>query len=150
MKYFLAQLAVIVLFTSCSRMQEPEFIGIENVSMDGLGLKTSAVRLDIRYRNLNKFAGRLTQAEGDAWVDSIYLGHFIVDTIVDIPANSEFLVPVKLAVDMKQMLKHSLTTFRKEDVMLKITGKARAGRSGIYKKFNLNYLGKQNLSRLFQ
>ena len=118
--------------------------------MNGLGIAASSVTLDIRYLNPNNFKGQLKQAEGDAWMDSTYLGHFVVDTTVDIPANSEFLVPVKLAVDMKQMLKHSLTAFMNEEVMLKITGKAKAGKSGFYRNFSLNYLGKQNLGELFK
>lgn len=149
MKFWLAFLISAVTLISCKKMKEPEFIGIENVKMDGLGIRTSAVTLDIRYHNPNKFSGKLSNAEGHAWVDSVYLGHFIVDTSVAIPANAEFLVPVRLAVDMKQMLRHTLSTFRKEDVLLKITGRARAGRSGFYKNFSLNYLGRQNLSSLF-
>ncbi len=140
---------VALLLGSCSRMKDPVFKGIENVKMNGLGFQASTVTLDIRYLNPNKFKGRLSQAEGDAWIDSTYLGHFIVDTLVDIPANSEFLVPVKLKVDMKQMLQHSLTSFREEQVTLRITGKARAGKSGFYKNFSLNYIGKQNVKELF-
>lgn len=137
------------LFASCKKMKDPVFKGIENVRMNGLGVQSSSVTLDIRYLNPNNFRGHLSQAEGDAWVDSIYLGHFVVDTTVEIPANSEFLVPVKLALDMKQMLKHTLTTFMQDEVTLKITGKARAGKSGFYKNFSLSYLGKQNLKQLF-
>ena len=135
---------------SCGKMKDPVFKGIENVKMNGAGINASSVTLDIRYSNPNNFKGQLKQAEGDAWVDSVYLGHFIVDSTVMIPANSDFLVPVKLAIDMKQMLKHSLTAFLNEEVMLKITGKARAGKSGVYKNFSLNYNGKQNLKELFR
>jgi LEA14-like dessication related protein len=134
---------------SCGKMKDPVFKGIENVKMDGLGMQSSFVTLDIRYLNPNGFKGRLKKAEGDAWIDSIYLGHFTVDTLVFIPPNSEFLVPVKLMVDMKQMLKHSMTAFLKEDVLLTITGTARAGKSGVYKNFPLNYAGRQNLNELF-
>ena len=138
------------ILASCGSMKDPVFKGIENVKMDGLGINASSVTLDIRYFNPNGFRGQLKQAEGDAWIDSIYLGRFIVDTTVQIPANSDFLVPVKLAVDMKQLLKHSFASFLKEDVLLKITGKARAGKSGFYRNFSLNYLGKQNLQQLFR
>lgn len=143
-------LLLVSTLASCGKMKDPIFKGIENVKMDGLGFQASSVLLDIRYLNPNNFSGKLKQAEGDAWVDSIYLGHFTVDTAIQIPSNSEFLVPVKLAVDMKQMLKHSLTAFKNEEVMLKITGTAKAGRSGIFKNFSLNYLGKQNLKALFK
>jgi LEA14-like dessication related protein len=150
MKRYVLVLLIISVLASCGKMKDPVFKGIENVKMNGLGIAASAVTLDIRYLNPNNFKGQLKQAEGDAWMDSTYLGHFVVDTTVDIPANSEFLVPVKLAVDMKQMLKHSLTAFMNEEVMLKISGKAKAGKSGFYRNFSLNYLGKQNLSELFK
>jgi LEA14-like dessication related protein len=150
MKRVFFAVLVLSILASCGSMKDPVFKGIENVKMDGLGINASSVTLDIRYFNPNGFKGRLKQAEGDAWIDSIYLGRFIVDTTVQIPANSDFLVPVKLAVDMKQLLKHSFASFLKEDVLLRITGKARAGKSGFYRNFSLNYLGKQNLQQLFR
>ena len=131
-------------------MKDPVFKGIENVKMDKLNFNDPAVTLDMRYHNPNNFKGLLKQAEGDAWVDSTYLGHFIVDTTVNIPGNSEFIVPVKLAVDMKQLLKHSLVAFLNEEVNIRITGKARAGKSGFNRNFSLNYQGKQNLRELFK
>lgn len=142
--------ALLILLASCGKMKDPVFKGIENVKVNELGMEGSVVTLDIRYLNPNNFNGRLKEAEGDAWMDSTYLGHFIVDSTVQVPANSEFLVPVKLAVDMKQILKHSLAAFLNEEVMLKIKGNAKAGKSGIYKNFSLNYQGKQNLRELFK
>jgi len=142
--------ALIILLASCGRMEDPVFKSIENVKVSEVGMQESTVTLDIRYLNPNNFNGRLRQAEGDAWMDSTYLGHFIVDSTVYIPANSEFLVPVKMAVDMKKILKHSIAAFLNEDVLLKITGKARAGKSGFYRNFSLNYQGKQNLREIFK
>jgi len=142
--------AIIGLLASCGKMEDPVFKAIENVKVNEVGMSKSAVTLDIRYLNPNNFNGRLKQAEGDAWMDNTYLGHFIVDSSVSIPANSEFLVPVKLAVDMKKMLKHSIAAFFNENVFLKITGKARAGKSGFYRNFPLNYQGKQNLREIFK
>ena len=147
-KWIIAFALATALF-SCAKMKDPVFKGIENVKMDGLGVSESFVTLDIRYTNPNKFQGRLKSAEGDAWIDSVFLGHFTVDTLVLIPPNQDFLVPVKLKVDMKQMLRHSLTAFMKEEVLLRITGIARAGKSGVYRNFSLNYTGKQNLQELF-
>ena len=131
-------------------MKDPEFKGIENVKVSEVGLAGSLVTLDIRYYNPNNFNGKLKQAEGDAWMDSTYLGHFVADSTVFIPANSEFLVPVRLVMDMKQIFKNSLAALLNEQVMLTITGNARAGRSGFYKNFSLNYTGKQNLRELFK
>ncbi|MEP7376167.1 MAG: hypothetical protein ABI675_22410 [Chitinophagaceae bacterium] len=150
MKNLFFVLSLITLLASCGRMEDPVFKSIENVKVSEVGMQESTVTLDIRYLNPNNFNGRLKQAEGDAWMDSTYLGHFVVDSTVYIPANSEFLVPVKMAVDMKKILKHSVAAFLNEDVLLKITGKARAGKSGFYRNFSLNYQGKQNLREIFK
>lgn len=151
MKNLAFAIIAIILFASCSNnLKDPVFKGIENVKINELGAGESAVTLDIRYHNPNNFKGRLKKAEGDAWVDSTYLGHFIVDSSVNIPANSEFLVPVKLAIDMDKILRHSLTAFLKEEVWLRIKGNARAGKSGFYRNFGLNYQGMQNLKQLFR
>ena len=143
-------LIVIVLAASCKSMKDPVFKGIENVTMGQVGVAESLVTLDIRYHNPNNFNGRLKEAEGDAWMDSTYLGHFVADSMIHIPANGEFLVPVRLMMDMKQILKNSLAALMNEEVMLRIKGSARAGRSGFYKNFSLNYEGKQNLRALFK
>jgi LEA14-like dessication related protein len=150
MKPLFFALTLIILLSSCGKMKDPVFKGIENVKLDKAGLDSSVITLDIRYLNPNNFKGLLKKAEGDAWMDSTYLGHFIVDSTVLIPANSEFLVPVKLAVDMKEILKHSFAALLNEEVLLRITGKARAGKSGFYRTFSLNYRGMQNLRELFK
>lgn len=126
------------------------FKNIENVQLDNLAMGASSVTLDIRYFNPNHSTGKLKNAEGDAFIDDKLLGHFIVDSTITIPANSEFLIPVKLAIEMKDLLKYSLNAFLKDEVTIKIIGKAKAGKSGFYKTFDLNYTGKQNLSALFE
>ncbi len=143
-------LAMILVMASCKSMKDPVFKSIENVKVSEVGMAGSLVTLDIRYHNPNNFNARLKQAEGDAWMDSTYLGHFVADSTVHIPANGEFLVPVRLVMDMKQIFKNSLAALLNEQVMLTITGSARAGRSGFYKNFSLNYKGKQNLRDLFK
>ncbi len=93
---------------------------------------------------------RLKEAQGDAWMDSIFLGHFVVDTAIAIPANSDFVVPVKLNVDMKYMLQLSLVAFGNDEVTITLKGNARVGKAGIYRSYPLDYSGKQNPGKLLQ
>jgi LEA14-like dessication related protein len=150
MKRNFLSLVVILVMASCKSMKDPVFMGIENVKISEVGMAGSMVTLNIRYHNPNNFNARMTKAEGDAWMDSTYLGHFLADSTVHIPANGEFLVPVSLLMDMKQIFKNSLAALLNEKVTLTIKGNARAGRSGFYKNFSLNYQGKQNLRDLFK
>jgi LEA14-like dessication related protein len=148
MRLFISVAMLSMVMVSCRDIKEPEFIGIENIKMGQLGISETKVRLDVRYFNPNKFNAKLKGAEGDAWVDSAYLGHFTVDSLISIPAKTEFLVPVNLGVDMKYMLKNSMTAFSKEEVHVRIEGTARAGRNGIYKTIPIKYQGKQNIQKL--
>jgi LEA14-like dessication related protein len=150
MKLFIAALALTILLASCGNLLDPELKGIEDVKLNRLALGESVVVLHMRCYNPNPFNAKLKQAEGDAWMDSTFLGHFRVDTTVHVPANSEFLVPVNLAINMKDMLQYSLSAFMNEEVTVRITGTARAGRNGFYRNFPLKYEGKQNLAKLFK
>ncbi|MFT3674458.1 MAG: hypothetical protein QM781_01035 [Chitinophagaceae bacterium] len=133
-------------------MKNPEFRGIDSVSMGDVKLGTNIIQLNLKYYNPNSFKGQLKWAEGDAWVDSSFLGHFIVDSALRVPPRQEFIVPVKLKVSMQDMLMVAapLLGEKKTDIWLRISGQARAGRSGVYKTVPLKYAGKQSLDGLIR
>jgi LEA14-like dessication related protein len=141
---------IVLLLSSCSKFKEPLFNNIQNVELVKPGLDRSLMVFEMECFNPNNLKVKLIKAEGDAWLDSTYLGHFVVDTSVNIPANSIFLIPVKLDLEMKNMLKLSLSSFLNDEVLLSIRGRAKLGKSGFYKRYPLNYEGKKNLRALFK
>jgi LEA14-like dessication related protein len=150
LKQFFTTATFLVILSSCGKMKNPEFRGIESVSMEDVKLGTNTIRLNLKYYNPNSFKGQLKWAEGDAWVDSSFLGHFTVDTALKVPARQEFIVPVKLNVSMQDMLMVAapLLSEKKTAIWLRVSGQARAGRSGVYKTVPLKYAGKQSLEGL--
>jgi LEA14-like dessication related protein len=140
----------ILLLSSCVSMKEPVFNGIGNVQMNKVEKGKSQITLKLNYFNPNKTKARLKNAEGEAWMDSTYIGHFRVDETVDIPANADFIIPVKLEVEMKHILTHSLTAFLNKEVTISLKGKAKVGKGIFYRKVPLQYEGKQNLQELFK
>jgi LEA14-like dessication related protein len=147
---FFLCLLVSSLFLSCRSFKEPEFRGIENVRVSELGIKESNLTLDLHYFNLNKSSLSLKEAEGDAWLDGSPLGHFIIDTLIQIPANADFGLPVKLKMDMNYFLRNTFNAFINKDVLVKIEGKARVGKGGIFIRYPIHYEGKQNFSELMK
>jgi len=150
MRSFLIVGIVLVFLYSCKKIQDPVFKQITNIKLIKAGLAMSSVGFDVEYFNPNKKGGKLKEAEGDAWIDSVFVGHFRVDTLMNIPGNANFTIPVKMEMDMNSFLKLSLAGFKNEDVPVRIKGVARVGRGGIYKKFPINYEGKQNLVQLMK
>lgn len=135
---------------SCRAMKDPDFRNIENIRLQRLDAKESTLFLDIRYFNPNQSGMKLKDAKGDAYIDGSLLGHFEMDTLIKIPANAEFILPVKMAVDMKYILQKSLTSFLNNVVTVKIEGKAKVGKGGVFIHYPIHYEGKQNISELFK
>lgn len=149
-KSLLPFLTIFITFTSCSNFIEPEFKSIENVTVGKLGLNESTLHLDIVYANNNKTKLILKSAEGEAWIDHRHLGHFTVDTLIHIPAKGLFRLPVALKVDLSKILKNSILAFLNPEVMVKVTGKARVGKGGVFINYPIKYEGKQNLRELLK
>lgn len=149
----LLSLIVIVafFFTSCKNdFKEPVFNGIENVKMNKLDKGKSQLTLHLNCYNPNSKGAKMTGAEGQAWMDSTFLGNFLVDETVEIPANDTFLIPVKLDIEMKHIIRHSLSAFLSDSVLVSVKGKARVGRNGFFKKIPVEYKGKQKMQDLFK
>jgi len=149
-KIFILSLASLFLFSSCRSFKDPVFDRIENVEMGSLNITKPVITLQMKCFNPNNRSAILKNGEGDAWIDSSYLGHFTIDSAINIPANSDFRIPVSLALDIKSVLQNSMALISKEQVNIKVSGKVKAGRKGFYKNVPINYEGPQNLKELFR
>ncbi len=123
---------------------------IENVRFDRLGLNQSSLTLTLHYFNPNKNRLKLKRAEGDAWLDGNPLGHFSMDTLIHIPARSDFSLPVKMSMDMNHFVENMSIAFSGKEVILKIDGMARAGKGIIFINYPIQYEGKQKLGDLMK
>ena len=139
-----------LLLSSCGKLVEPDFKGIENLQMDKFGFNESTFALDLHYHNPNRAGIKLKEAEGDAWMDGKYLGHFVMDTLISIKGNSDFRLPVKFKAEMGQLFKNSLSAFLGKESLLKVEGTARLGKSGIYIRYPIRYEGRHNLGELLK
>lgn len=147
---FFCVLALLFLLCSCKQVKEPDFKGIENVRLVPIGTGGPTLQMDMYYYNPNKSRLSVKEAEGDAWMNGNMLGHFIMDTLINIPAYADFILPVKLQVDMSKLLQNSMTILLNPEVLIKIDGKAKIGKSGIYIRYPIRYEGKQNVAGLLK
>ena len=134
-------LSALVILSSCGKMKDPEFRWVSSAAVGRLGLAKSELKLNLVFFNPNRFTGNLKWAEGEAWMDSTYLGPFRVEQSVEAQPKSEFAVPVILTVNMQQAVQLSRELLQNEkavqNLRLKIVGKLRAGRNGFYRTIPL-------------
>ena len=143
---FCISILLTILLISCSSPKELEYREIRNFKVDKLGLKTSTLKTDLVFFNPNNFGLQLKKFDLDVFVDNNFLGHTTNDQLVAIPKKSEFAIPVKMDVEMKNLVKNGFNALVNKEVTLKVVGTIRAGNGTISKTFPINYEMKQNLS----
>ena len=136
------------LFFSCgtTHLKDPEFVKVENVTIQQADLQQSTVRVDLQFFNPNKKSASIKKADGTIWMAADKMGNFSLDSTISIPANQFFSVPVYLQLDIKTLAKQAMMAFLSDSVSFKIEGNARVGRKGFYKTYPFHYNGKQDLA----
>ena len=140
----------LITFYSCKSFKQPDFRGIENLKLSKIGLSQSTLRLDLVYYNPNKTKLKLKSADGDTFLDGNLLGHFTIDTLINIPALGEFSLPVKLDMNMKKLLQNSAVLLLKNEITLKVDGKAKVGKGSIFINYPIHYEGRQRTDSLMK
>jgi LEA14-like dessication related protein len=136
----------LVLFFSCKKPTAFDYREVKNIRVNNLGLNTSAVSMDLVFYNPNNFGVNLTNVKCDISLDSNYLGTFVLDTVMNIPKVSEFTLPASMEVNMKGILKSSLTLLFNNEVTIGAKGTSRVGKGGFYVTIPFNYVGKQKIN----
>lgn len=135
-----------LLLVSCSVLKELEYRDFKNFSIDKLGFSSTVLKMDLVYYNPNNFGLQLQRTDLDVFLDNNYLGHTVQEQQITIPARAEFGIPIKIDVDMKNLLKNGFVTLLNNEVMVKVTGSVKVGKANLYKSFKVNYEGMQKFT----
>ena len=139
-------LLLIVLISGCKKPQSFEYRDLKNFKIDSLGFEQSGVSMDLVYFNPNNYGVDLKHIDCDVYVDHNYLGKYILDTTMHIAKRSEFVVPSRMNVNMKNLFKNALTSVFSQELLLEVNGTTRVGKAGIYITFPFTYSGHHKFS----
>lgn len=138
--------ALTTLLISCSSPKELEYRDFKNFTIDKLGFSATSIKMDLIYYNPNNFGLQLKSTELDIFLDNNYLGHSVQEELVNIPRREEFSIPVKIDVDMKNLLRNGMATLLSSEVLVKVTGIVKVGKANLFKSLPVNYEGKQKFT----
>ncbi|MFN0081943.1 MAG: hypothetical protein ACKVOM_05445 [Ferruginibacter sp.] len=142
---FIATFLVFIL-PSCHEPKALEFKEFKNLTLDKLSFAGAEMKVDLVYYNPNNFSLQLSRTDLDIFIDSTFLGHSSQDIQVAIPKRDNFTIPLKLDLDVKNLLKNGITSFLNKSVSVKVVGSVKVGKAGIYKSFPVDYTSIQNFS----
>lgn len=134
------------LLNACSKPKDFEYRDFRNVKVETIGFNQSTLSFELIYYNPNGFGLDLKKVDSDVYIDSLFLGKFQLDTLMHINRMSEFSLPAKINLDMKNLLKNSAYLLLKKEVTVQAKGTVKAGRGGIFKTVPFTYEGKHKLS----
>ena len=139
-------LLMILFMTSCREPKELVFRDFQNLSIENVGLSSANLKVDLLYYNPNNFGLELKRTDIDIYINNNLLGHSSQDLQVAIPKRDVFTLPLKLDLDMKNLLKNGLMRKQKKKVNVRLLGKVKVGKAGVFKIFNVDYQTEQNFS----
>lgn len=145
-KLFLGMLILSVATVSCNSFKTPEYKEFRNLSYGGLGFSESIIKMELVYTNPNRFGFQVKRTEVDVYVDDVYLGRAISDSLIKVDRKSDFVIPMTIKTDTKNLFKNSWSALLNKTVLIRATGTITAGVAGIFKTIPLTYEGRHETS----
>ena len=145
--YRLASLLFLIAFfgLSCNSFKIPEYKNFQNLRLESIGLNETTVYMELVYNNPNRIGFRVSHTECDVYVDDVYLGRALSDTLIRVARKSDFIIPLRIKTDMKNVFKNAWSALSSREVTVRASGVITAGVGGIYKTIPLAYEGKHEV-----
>lgn len=138
-------IVIVVITAACKKPQSFDYRDVRNIKIEKLGFDKTSLYMELVYFNPNNFGVTLKNVSCDIYINKNYLGHYALDTSLSIEKRSEFVLPSRVAVDMKNIYKNALSMVFNKEVEVNVKGTAR-----IQKIINLtipfDYTGKHKFS----
>lgn len=133
---------------SCNSFKIPEYKEFQNLRLESIGLNETTVYMELLYNNPNRIGFRVSHTEADVYVDDVYLGRAFSDTLIKVARKSDFIIPLRIKTDMKNVFKNAWSALSSREVTVRASGVITAGVGGLYKTIPLAYEGKHEVGLL--
>ncbi|MES1225149.1 MAG: LEA type 2 family protein [Bacteroidota bacterium] len=121
---------VILVFCSCNKPLNPEFRGIESITLNKIGVNESLVSGNARFYNPNSFHLELKHADVNIYLNDRLSGHCIIDSTIQVPRLDSFYVPFSFAIDPRTIFSNALQMLLSRQVKITGDGMVRLKKSG--------------------
>ena len=146
LRFITTLILISILVTGCQQPKDLVFKNVQNINFENLSFNNATLNMELVYYNPNTFGLELNRTDFDIFINNNLLGHSLQDLQLKIPARKDFTVPLKITLDMKNLLKNGLLAMMNKEVQVRLLGKAKIGKAGVYKSFDIDYTSVQNFS----
>jgi len=136
----------VALLSSCKIYETPTYKDFRNLKISKLGLRESILSMDLVYYNPNMYGFDIKKTDLDIYIDGLYVGKTISDSLIHVDKKSEFTIPILLKTDMKNIFKNVWNTLSHKTVLIQAKGTIDAGYKKITKPFKIDYEGRHEIN----
>lgn len=139
-------LVALVVLVSCSKPKPLVFKGINQFKIDDIGMDSSSLFAELAFSNPNDMKLDLKKIDCDIFANDHLVGHYLLDSLMEIPANADFNYPARIRIDMHPIVQNAISAFLTGSVDLHIVGVVKVGRAGVYVNVPIDFAHQQKLS----
>ena len=85
------------------------------------------ITANLNYYNSNSTGVILNKTDIDIYINNTLLGHSNQNFQLKVKRKSNFVIPIKVEIDMKNLLKNAVSSLLNKQVTLRIVGKIKEG-----------------------
>lgn len=130
----------------CKQPQSFSYRDLRSFKLELLGFDEANATMELVFFNPNKYGVNLKNVNCELYVDSMYLGHLLLDTSLNIPASSEFILPTSIKINPKSLISNDLSFLSNNEISISAKGSTKIGKGGFYVTIPFTYHGKQRLN----
>lgn len=145
MKHLRLLAPFILILASCAKPQELVYKGVSNFYVSALGVSGTGIGADVLLYNPNRYPVQIKDADLDVFLNNRPAGKAVLNDRVTIPARDSVAVPVVVEAGLGNIVNAGLQLLKSPEVLVKLNGTVKAGRSGVFVRVPIRYEGKQKL-----
>jgi LEA14-like dessication related protein len=146
MKWFLPlSFPIVIGIYSCGKIKDPEFRRVENFGVKSFGIEKIELGFKVTYYNPNNFGVNVKEAVADFYVDSVYMGKFVQDQVIEVNKNAEFSIPLSGSVPLATALKLKVNDLSNRSLLIQANGSVRIGKGGVFITRPFTYSGQHKV-----
>jgi LEA14-like dessication related protein len=137
---------IIIVAASCATPKPFVFKGLKSIKVEKASLGKNVFNANFAYQNPNKFELTLKQLDCDIFINDQPFTHYHLDTAFSIPANTDFVMPAKMEVELSTILKHSVDILFNKPMKVSIKGDATLTKGIFTKHLPIEFTTQQQLN----
>jgi LEA14-like dessication related protein len=134
------------LILSCGKIKPLVYKKMDQFEMGNLLNGSNPIlHVNIICYNPNRWGVTLKKADCKVFMDSVYMGKFMFDSAMHIPAHKDFVLPVNVKMDLQAVMNQGLQALWKQHFWIKVVGTSRLRKAGISFNVPIYYEGEQKI-----